>query len=310
MTALVQGDRREGRGFARGRLGVLTLAEVEVLPGPLGPVVNRRGDEGVSTRPAEHEVVATPAGALQARLTVAPQQRQHRNRAATGTGLRLDRAFLLVPTELDADQVRFEVQIAAAESLQLPTPQARVERRGPDRPVLGSKRGQERRRFRRRGDPRRALRRAVWKVDSLDWVEGLFVAVNGSTAERLDGIEDVAHGPHRKTQRKQFVREALEIAALHVADLKVADRRRRNMNPHRSVVRANRVRLVALPPLRSDRPRSHPVDKLREGLRQGPGIASRPTQPAASCGAQRVHSPSLRFRLAPEGLTDLPLLPR
>lgn len=73
-------------------------------------------------RAAEHQVFPASAASLHAALQVATQDREQRDGAASGKGLGLDHSLHLVPTALDGDHVRFEVDVADAQRLDLAAP--------------------------------------------------------------------------------------------------------------------------------------------------------------------------------------------
>src|SRR6188474_2507302 len=294
MAALVQRDRGEQLGVAAiSRL--LPRSRVEGIPCGLGSVINRRGNERIvrvsGRRQAPHHFARcaewSPPSSPSGLRASAPRAVQ------IGTWVQSHPP----PDTSRSTWIRFVLKSKSQQrnACSSPRRKARVERGCPNGPVLWIERAQERSRFLCRGNARRVLRPAGRQVDPFGGVYRQIVAVNGSTVERLNRIEDVADGPDHEARTEQLVRQELEVLPPYVGDLELADRRGRNVNPQRSLVGADRVWLVRLASLGSDRPCLHPVNELRQRARQCPPIACRLPKVAVTRRAQRVGTPRLRF---------------
>lgn len=105
----------------------------------------------------EDAISAGPPGPGKLLIEKVAEDRQQRNRPLRRLGLRLDLTLFLIPAFLDVDQVPGEVDVFAAEGLQLAAPETSVERSRPQRPILGGKEVDQPRGFSGGDDPARTL---------------------------------------------------------------------------------------------------------------------------------------------------------
>ena len=141
-----------------------------------------------------------------------------------GRRLRLDRALLLIPGALDADQSGGEVDAIPGERLQLAAPQAGVEGRRPERTILGRRVDDERQGLYRGHDPGAAT--AHGRDLDAGCRVGVDVAVAQSTAaDRPQRQQRVAHGRRVQPAGDQPVDEALNVTGADVLELRRAELR-------------------------------------------------------------------------------------
>jgi hypothetical protein len=82
-----------------------------------------------------------------------PQRAGNRNRPRPCRALRRDLALDVVEAALDADAPTREIDVGPRQRAQFAAAEAGVDRRPPQRPVLGRKRFEQGGRLARRGDP-------------------------------------------------------------------------------------------------------------------------------------------------------------
>jgi len=132
----------EGHGF-----------EPACSPGALGALRDGRRAERCAVGEAEHQRTLVLVLCDPMLDEVIAEYRRDRRAAKAGRRLRLDRALLLIPRALDADQAGCEVDAVPGERLQLATPQAGVEGGGPERAIFGRRVVDERQGLNRGRDP-------------------------------------------------------------------------------------------------------------------------------------------------------------
>ena len=220
---------------------------------------------------AEDQAVVAPGDELVLDEEVA-ERGDDRHAASAGAALRLTDLTVAAHAALDADQSGGEVDVVPEESSELAATQAGVERAAPERSILGTKRGDQRRGLGRRSD---ALAAAACrrKPEPLARVDCEVAVLDRAPVDHLQRLERIPDRARVGTRGEQLVDEALHVAPLELRELHAAERGE-DVETQRALVLADNGRLVPLAGPRADRAARDPADEclcgVDEGLR-GPG---------------------------------------
>ncbi|MDQ2760194.1 MAG: hypothetical protein M3Y17_07095 [Actinomycetota bacterium] len=143
----------------------------------------------VAVRP-EHEVGAVSLGPLPVGHQLTVDNEGHRDGAAPGAGLDIDRALDRIPRALDADDACVEVDVDPLESAELPTAEAAEERDRPERSFAVGEGGEQLVRDLGRLDPISAAADGG-EVEILGRVESDLIAPDRSPIDHPERVEDV-----------------------------------------------------------------------------------------------------------------------
>ena len=153
---------------------------------------------------------------------LAADDERHRDGAAAGAGLDVDRALDRIPGALDADHAVVEVDVGPLEAAELAASESAEQRDRPERLLGVGERGEQLVRHLGRLDPVAAAADRG-QVEVLGRVDSDLVAADRPAEDDAERIEDVRDRRGGEALAAQAVDEVLNVAALQLGQLPSAE---------------------------------------------------------------------------------------
>jgi hypothetical protein len=198
--------------------------EAGCFPCLVGAGADRRGEERLGLRPAEHELGAVALSALLVDHQLAADDERHRDRAAAGAGLDVDRALDRIPRALHADHAVVEVDVGPLEAAELAASEPAEPSDGPERSLGVGEGGEVFVRALGRLDPI-APAADGRPVEVLGRIESYLVAADRPPEDDPQRVEDVRDRRGGEALAPEAVHEVLDIAPLDLSQLPGSERR-------------------------------------------------------------------------------------